>query len=144
MRAEGLGPPGPRLASPSNAISHPQTEELGRRAPQWVRDNLVTMCMRCKEPFNAIMRRRHHCRACGYVSRPVPPPLPPSCPAQVAAGAGTLSTPFPGSCPSAPHGLSLGSPSPAPVSPVSLSGGCRWCALAALTTRPSCSMMGTA
>ncbi|NWZ53121.1 FGD2 protein, partial [Haliaeetus albicilla] len=44
-----------------------KTEELGRRAPQWVRDNLVTMCMRCKEPFNAIMRRRHHCRACGYV-----------------------------------------------------------------------------
>ncbi|NXT81789.1 FGD2 protein, partial [Zapornia atra] len=49
------------------AVSHPQTEELGRRAPQWVRDNLVTMCMRCKEPFNAITRRRHHCRACGYV-----------------------------------------------------------------------------
>uniref|UniRef100_A0A8B9GL89 FYVE, RhoGEF and PH domain containing 2 n=1 Tax=Amazona collaria TaxID=241587 RepID=A0A8B9GL89_9PSIT len=45
----------------------PQTEELGRRAPQWVRDNLVTMCMRCREPFNAITRRRHHCRACGYV-----------------------------------------------------------------------------
>ncbi|XP_065505391.1 FYVE, RhoGEF and PH domain-containing protein 2 isoform X2 [Caloenas nicobarica] len=44
-----------------------KTEELGRRAPQWVRDNLVTMCMRCKEPFNPIMRRRHHCRACGYV-----------------------------------------------------------------------------
>ncbi|XP_009945307.1 PREDICTED: FYVE, RhoGEF and PH domain-containing protein 2, partial [Leptosomus discolor] len=44
-----------------------KTEELGRRAPQWVRDNLVTMCMRCKEPFNAIRRRRHHCRACGYV-----------------------------------------------------------------------------
>uniref|UniRef100_A0A8C5U3B6 FYVE, RhoGEF and PH domain containing 2 n=1 Tax=Malurus cyaneus samueli TaxID=2593467 RepID=A0A8C5U3B6_9PASS len=44
-----------------------KTEELGLRAPQWVRDNLVTMCMRCKEPFNAITRRRHHCRACGYV-----------------------------------------------------------------------------
>ncbi|NXD15617.1 FGD2 protein, partial [Nothocercus nigrocapillus] len=42
-------------------------EELGWRAPQWVRDNLVTMCMRCKEPFNALTRRRHHCRACGYV-----------------------------------------------------------------------------
>uniref|UniRef100_A0A8C0ANW2 FYVE, RhoGEF and PH domain containing 2 n=1 Tax=Buteo japonicus TaxID=224669 RepID=A0A8C0ANW2_9AVES len=66
-RAEGLRPPRPWPASPSNAVSHPQTEELGRRAPQWVRDNLVTMCMRCKEPFNAIMRRRHHCRACGYV-----------------------------------------------------------------------------
>ncbi|XP_062481608.1 FYVE, RhoGEF and PH domain-containing protein 2 isoform X1 [Pezoporus occidentalis] len=44
-----------------------KTEELGHRAPQWVRDNLVTMCMRCREPFNAIVRRRHHCRACGYV-----------------------------------------------------------------------------
>lgn len=45
----------------------PQAEELGLRAPQWVRDKMVTMCMRCQEPFNALMRRRHHCRACGYV-----------------------------------------------------------------------------
>ncbi|EMP32312.1 FYVE, RhoGEF and PH domain-containing protein 2 [Chelonia mydas] len=44
-----------------------KSEQLGRRAPQWVRDKLVTMCMRCKEPFNAITRRRHPCRACGYV-----------------------------------------------------------------------------
>lgn len=29
---------------------------------------MVTMCMRCQEPFNALTRRRHHCRACGYVS----------------------------------------------------------------------------
>ncbi|XP_016386310.1 FYVE, RhoGEF and PH domain-containing protein 4-like isoform X2 [Sinocyclocheilus rhinocerous] len=41
--------------------------ELGKRAPRWIRDNEVTMCMRCKEAFNALMRRRHHCRACGYV-----------------------------------------------------------------------------
>ncbi|OWK13198.1 hypothetical protein Celaphus_00014259 [Cervus elaphus hippelaphus] len=41
--------------------------ELGLRAPQWVRDKMVTMCMRCQEPFNALTRRRHHCRACGYV-----------------------------------------------------------------------------
>ncbi|XP_026143021.1 FYVE, RhoGEF and PH domain-containing protein 4-like isoform X2 [Carassius auratus] len=41
--------------------------ELGKRAPRWIRDNEVTMCMRCKEPFNALTRRRHHCRACGYV-----------------------------------------------------------------------------
>lgn len=126
MRAEGLGPPGPRLASPSDAVSHPQTEELGRRAPQWVRDNLVTMCMRCKEPFNAIMRRRHHCRACGYVSHPVPPLFPLSWPAQVATGAGphlsyTLYC-FPQvpqqaqgcSCPSAPHGVVPGIPQPCP------------------------------
>ncbi|XP_072528916.1 FYVE, RhoGEF and PH domain-containing protein 4 isoform X2 [Salminus brasiliensis] len=43
------------------------TEELGRRAPRWIRDNEVTMCMKCKELFNALTRRRHHCRACGYV-----------------------------------------------------------------------------
>ncbi|CAG5958514.1 unnamed protein product [Menidia menidia] len=41
--------------------------ELGKRAPRWIRDNEVTMCMKCKEPFNALTRRRHHCRACGYV-----------------------------------------------------------------------------
>ncbi|XP_066525213.1 FYVE, RhoGEF and PH domain-containing protein 4 [Hoplias malabaricus] len=43
------------------------TEELGKRAPRWIRDNEVTMCMKCKELFNALTRRRHHCRACGYV-----------------------------------------------------------------------------
>ncbi|XP_060133005.1 FYVE, RhoGEF and PH domain-containing protein 2 [Zootoca vivipara] len=48
-------------------LSHCQFDELGKRAPQWIRDKLVTMCMRCKGPFNAITRRRHHCRACGYV-----------------------------------------------------------------------------
>uniref|UniRef100_A0A672TDP3 FYVE, RhoGEF and PH domain-containing protein 4-like n=1 Tax=Sinocyclocheilus grahami TaxID=75366 RepID=A0A672TDP3_SINGR len=36
-------------------------------APRWIRDNEVTMCMKCKEPFNPLTRRRHHCRACGYV-----------------------------------------------------------------------------
>lgn len=47
-----------------------QSAELGKRAPRWVRDNEVTMCMKCKEPFNALTRRRHHCRACGHVSLP--------------------------------------------------------------------------
>uniref|UniRef100_A0A4W5RCI5 FYVE, RhoGEF and PH domain containing 4a n=1 Tax=Hucho hucho TaxID=62062 RepID=A0A4W5RCI5_9TELE len=41
--------------------------QLGKRAPRWIRDKEVTMCMKCKEPFNALTRRRHHCRACGYV-----------------------------------------------------------------------------
>lgn len=41
--------------------------ELGKRAPCWIRDNEVTMCMKCQESFNALTRRRHHCRACGYV-----------------------------------------------------------------------------
>ncbi|TRY95535.1 hypothetical protein DNTS_007037 [Danionella cerebrum] len=43
--------------------------ELGKRAPCWIRDNEVTMCMKCKEMFNAITRRRHHCRACGYMNK---------------------------------------------------------------------------
>ncbi|XP_051512729.1 FYVE, RhoGEF and PH domain-containing protein 4-like isoform X4 [Myxocyprinus asiaticus] len=48
-------------------VSDLQISELGKRAPRWIRDNEVTMCMKCREPFNAITRRRHHCRACGYV-----------------------------------------------------------------------------
>uniref|UniRef100_A0A8C9VT02 FYVE, RhoGEF and PH domain-containing protein 4-like n=1 Tax=Scleropages formosus TaxID=113540 RepID=A0A8C9VT02_SCLFO len=44
-----------------------QLSELGKRAPRWIRDNEVTMCMKCKEMFNALTRRRHHCRACGFV-----------------------------------------------------------------------------
>lgn len=59
-----------------------QSEELGLRAPQWVRDNMVTMCMRCQEPFNALTRRRHHCRACGYVSAPASTPSLPTSPLQ--------------------------------------------------------------
>ncbi|XP_056280403.1 FYVE, RhoGEF and PH domain-containing protein 4-like isoform X2 [Pseudoliparis swirei] len=43
------------------------TEDLGRRAPRWIRDNEVTVCMKCQEHFNALTRRRHHCRACGCV-----------------------------------------------------------------------------
>ncbi|XP_050990950.1 FYVE, RhoGEF and PH domain-containing protein 4a isoform X7 [Labeo rohita] len=48
-------------------VSDLKISELGKRAPRWIRDNEVTMCMRCKEAFNALTRRRHHCRACGYV-----------------------------------------------------------------------------
>ncbi|XP_067913019.1 FYVE, RhoGEF and PH domain-containing protein 4-like [Heterodontus francisci] len=51
----------------SNPQVQDQVGELGLRAPHWVRDNHVTMCMCCKEAFNFITRRRHHCRACGHV-----------------------------------------------------------------------------
>ncbi|XP_056137270.1 FYVE, RhoGEF and PH domain-containing protein 4a isoform X2 [Lampris incognitus] len=53
--------------SASKEVEEVSTAELGKRAPRWIRDNEVTMCMKCKEPFNALTRRRHHCRACGYV-----------------------------------------------------------------------------
>ncbi|XP_051247967.1 FYVE, RhoGEF and PH domain-containing protein 4-like isoform X2 [Dicentrarchus labrax] len=55
-----------KLASKELNVEEP-IEELGRRAPRWIRDNEVTMCMKCQEPFNALTRRRHHCRACGCV-----------------------------------------------------------------------------
>ncbi|KAG9342683.1 hypothetical protein JZ751_016120 [Albula glossodonta] len=54
--------------SASKEVEEVSMAELGRRAPRWIRDNEVTMCMKCKEPFNALTRRRHHCRACGYVA----------------------------------------------------------------------------
>ncbi|ESO00727.1 hypothetical protein HELRODRAFT_175718 [Helobdella robusta] len=41
------------------------TDELGRRAPQWVKDSEVSMCMRCAEGFN-IFNRKKHCRSCGH------------------------------------------------------------------------------
>eukprot|EP00063_Salmo_salar_P088294 XP_014063129.1 PREDICTED: FYVE, RhoGEF and PH domain-containing protein 4-like isoform X1 [Salmo salar] len=50
-----------------SASKEVETEELGRRAPRWIRDSEVTMCMKCSEPFNALTRWRHHCRACGCV-----------------------------------------------------------------------------
>ncbi|NP_001357227.2 FYVE, RhoGEF and PH domain-containing protein 4 isoform 8 [Homo sapiens] len=55
------------IAKDNDIHSEVSTAELGKRAPRWIRDNEVTMCMKCKEPFNALTRRRHHCRACGYV-----------------------------------------------------------------------------
>ncbi|KAK7902001.1 hypothetical protein WMY93_018770 [Mugilogobius chulae] len=55
-----------RMAARELIVEEPM-KELGRRAPKWIRDNEVTTCMKCKEPFNPLTRRRHHCRACGFV-----------------------------------------------------------------------------
>ncbi|KAF5912600.1 hypothetical protein HPG69_004272 [Diceros bicornis minor] len=60
------------IAKDNDIHSEVSTAELGKRAPRWIRDNEVTMCMKCKEPFNALTRRRHHCRACGHVLTYVP------------------------------------------------------------------------
>lgn len=42
------------------------TSSLGRKAPIWIPDSRVTMCMICTCEFT-ITWRRHHCRACGNV-----------------------------------------------------------------------------
>jgi len=40
--------------------------KVGVRAPVWIPDHRVSMCMLCQEEFR-IAFRRHHCRGCGKV-----------------------------------------------------------------------------
>lgn len=40
--------------------------ELGETAPKWVKDHETDICMKCQTSFSTL-RRRHHCRACGFV-----------------------------------------------------------------------------
>ena len=57
------------LQVPSFQNDFLKEEELGTRAPLWIKDDDVTMCMRCSKQFHPIRRRRHHCRACGRVRK---------------------------------------------------------------------------
>ncbi|XP_059608967.1 zinc finger FYVE domain-containing protein 9 [Phlebotomus argentipes] len=41
-------------------------QQLGKVAPYWVPDNVTNFCMQCNLKFSLI-KRRHHCRACGQV-----------------------------------------------------------------------------
>jgi len=44
----------------------PEERRLGKEAPEWIADELATACMLCQLRFTVI-RRRHHCRACGLL-----------------------------------------------------------------------------
>ena len=33
----------------------------------WTHDSHASSCMRCSQIFNPFWRRKHHCRACGFV-----------------------------------------------------------------------------
>ena len=41
-------------------------ERFAMKAPVWIQDRSVSMCMVCAMPFK-LMFRRHHCRGCGKV-----------------------------------------------------------------------------
>lgn len=42
------------------------TDNLGKEAPVWIPDAEATSCQHCETKFTVI-KRRHHCRACGFV-----------------------------------------------------------------------------
>ncbi|EAX99819.1 FYVE zinc finger family protein [Trichomonas vaginalis G3] len=50
-----------------NAKAAVDSQETYREAPIWISDTAADKCMECSKPFNALTRRRHHCRVCGRV-----------------------------------------------------------------------------
>lgn len=56
-------PPSDQQNAPSNQMG---IEELGKRQPYWIPDNMTMHCMQCNQKFS-FLKRRHHCRACGQV-----------------------------------------------------------------------------
>ncbi|KAK6639918.1 hypothetical protein RUM43_008195 [Polyplax serrata] len=58
-----------RLLEASEASEPPLTLEerrLGKVSPFWMPDHLASSCMECDSKFTVI-KRRHHCRACGKI-----------------------------------------------------------------------------
>lgn len=53
-------------ASISCSSTQPSTSQLGKVQPYWIPDNVTNTCMQCQIKFSLI-KRRHHCRACGQV-----------------------------------------------------------------------------
>lgn len=50
----------------STAPEDPTTSTLGKVQPYWIPDSVTNFCMQCNVKFSLI-KRRHHCRACGQV-----------------------------------------------------------------------------
>ncbi|XP_055693227.1 zinc finger FYVE domain-containing protein 9 [Lutzomyia longipalpis] len=57
-------PPAVESSAERRLSSSMQT--LGKVAPYWIPDNVTNFCMQCNLKFSLI-KRRHHCRACGQV-----------------------------------------------------------------------------
>lgn len=47
----------------------PDSLELGKRAPTYIKQDLITHCMCCESQFSTFtFKRKHHCHACGIVA----------------------------------------------------------------------------
>ncbi|XP_073812365.1 smad anchor for receptor activation [Musca autumnalis] len=60
-----VNPVGNEIAEATGYSEDPHAN-LGKIPPIWVPDNMATGCMQCAAKFTMI-KRRHHCRACGKV-----------------------------------------------------------------------------
>ncbi|KAK9971933.1 hypothetical protein ABG768_025271 [Culter alburnus] len=47
--------------------SLPNDNDAEKFAATWIPDMASAICMRCSKRFNIAIRRRHHCRRCGYI-----------------------------------------------------------------------------
>uniref|UniRef100_A0A182RWJ7 FYVE-type domain-containing protein n=1 Tax=Anopheles funestus TaxID=62324 RepID=A0A182RWJ7_ANOFN len=56
------------IAAPMSVtpLLSPAQAQLGKIQPFWMPDNSTKFCMQCNQKFSVI-KRRHHCRACGQV-----------------------------------------------------------------------------
>lgn len=63
---EASGESSPVVNNSYEVLESEQPFQLGYTAPSWVPDSDVNRCMSCQSKFS-VVKRRHHCRACGKV-----------------------------------------------------------------------------
>eukprot|EP00388_Colpodella_angusta_P035095 GDKK01034888.1.p1 GENE.GDKK01034888.1~~GDKK01034888.1.p1 ORF type:complete len:293 (+),score=14.81 GDKK01034888.1:1-879(+) len=66
-RAQAGYPGGAAAPAPKQNAAAPKDDDTSdEEAVQWQKDDVVTNCNKCTSAFSTL-KRRHHCRACGFV-----------------------------------------------------------------------------